>query len=92
LITFHIINLYDKLTDGLNRLKREEEIIKEVLTGVHGKKINGLYYDPENNELVNKKPKVQTNPDKRGAINALGELLSLNKGIYNEKEEIARIL
>jgi hypothetical protein len=77
-----------KLTDGLNRIKREEGMVKKVLTGFHGKKINGLYYDSDKNELVNHKPKAQANPDKRGAINALGELLSFNKGVYNEKEEV----
>lgn len=75
-----------KLTDRLKKVSREQNLIKDVLIGFHGKKINGQYYDAISNKLNDKKPQPLPNQliDKT-PMEAVNDLLQNKREEINQK-------
>ena len=74
-----------QLTQKLAKVTKEENLIKDILTGYHGKKIDGQYYDSIANTLSETKPKSLTahSPD-TSILDSLGQYYQMNKNQYGE--------
>ena len=75
----------DLIKDKLYRLQKEEELIKKVLIGFHGKKINGQFFNAENNSLEKAKPQKSEMGGQASSFQAIGNLLAFKKEEYNKE-------
>lgn len=75
----------DLIKEKLCRLQKEEELIKKVLIGFHGKKINGQFFNAENNSLENSKPQKSEMGGHTSSFQAIGHLLAFKKEEYNKE-------
>lgn len=77
-----------KLAKQLHRISKEESLIKDILTGYHGKKVDGLYYDYTSNSLAEAKPKnIPEQNSKEPMLDLLSQYYELNKDQYGKVVE-----
>lgn len=72
------------IKNKLLKVQKEEELIKKTLNGFHGKKINGSFFDADNNSFVSTKPKKSDMPE-QSSFQAIGELLAFKQEDYNKQ-------
>ena len=77
-----------QLTQKLTRITKEENLIKDILTGYHGKKIDGQYYDSTTNSFSENKPqKLPVHNPNSSVLDSLGQYYEMNKSQYGELVE-----
>lgn len=77
-----------QLTQKLAKITKEENLIKDILTGYHGKKIDGQYYDSTTNSFSETKPKsLPAQSPKPSILDSLSQYYEMNKGQYGELVE-----
>ena len=74
-----------RLNQRLKGLNKEVNLINKVLTGFHGKKLNGLYYDFDSNGFSEQKPSIIPGKENINLSESIAELLDLNKKLSQEK-------
>lgn len=74
-----------KLTDKLDRIKKEETLIKKTLTGYNGTKIGNQYYNARSNSLVDKKPLTFTRNPKPQRSASLKQCMTENVETCRQK-------
>ena len=77
-----------QLTQKLVKITKEENLIKDILTGYHGKKIDGQYYDATTNSFSENKPKsLPAHSPKTSVLDSLSQYYEMNKSQYGELVE-----
>lgn len=81
-----------ELLQKLERIRKEETLIKKTLTGFHGTKIGRQYYNSKTNSLVDKKPFLFSSRAKTSVSSELKDAITGNAEVGRQKSLLEKRL